>query len=74
MKLAELIDLDTPLPADPFEALLLTRARMAKVNKRTLELMGAIYPDYEKVVCALGDAEEQLAVGLGSFSLSSEVA
>lgn len=68
MRVADLLNLDAPLPKDPFEALLLTRARMARLQARTIEVMTTIYPDYERVIGALCTKEEELSTALGSFA------
>jgi hypothetical protein len=68
VKLADLLDLNAPLPKDPFEALLVTRARAQKLVHRTVEMMREIYPDYEKCVAQLHATEDKLTTRLGSFS------
>lgn len=70
MKLAPLLNLDAPLPADPFEALLLVRARAMKLAARTAEVMAAIYPDYTRCVERIVEQEARAESAVGSFGAS----
>lgn len=72
MKLADLLGLNTPCPRDLFEALIRTRAQSEMLNKRTIELMTAAYPDYVDCVATLGRREEELSSALGSFGPGGE--
>lgn len=72
MKLADLLELSAPCPKDPFDALVRTRAQIEMVNKRTIEVMSAIYPDYVECVATLGRREEELGAALGSFGAGGD--
>lgn len=74
MKLASILDLDAPLPSDPFEALVRIRTKLEALNKTTVDTMSGLYPDYVQVVDYLSDVEQRLSVALGSFSITTEVA
>lgn len=74
MRIAELLELEAPLPSDPAEALLATRARMELLQKRTLDVMGALYPDYADCITYLCNLEERLTAQLGTFAQTEGLA
>lgn len=72
MRIAELLEIETPLPSDPAEALLATRARMELLQKRTLEVMTTLYADYPQCIAYLCNLEERLTRQLGGISAQQE--
>lgn len=58
MKLADFLRLEVPLPEDPFEALIATRARKARLAEKVSAVMTAMFPDFEKCIDTLETHEE----------------
>jgi hypothetical protein len=67
VRLSDLLELDTPEPRDPVEALLRVRAQTHALAARTAQIMSAIFPDYEAVVLVLGRREDVLTAKVGAF-------
>jgi hypothetical protein len=58
MKLADYLRLDVPLPTDPFEALIATRARKARLAEKVATVMSNLFPDWDDCIETIEQHEE----------------